>query len=137
MKKTSPRGMNVVFNRYSGLQAGPNKWCVPGPVRFISIFLPFGKACGRKIRCCQRFAVDYEGFTPWRLDSCARGLLQQWGNSFCFFFIPKASGFFSGKFQRPGKSGRPRNTSPGFWRSATNLPYWGEWLPVPVQNLPV
>ncbi len=45
--------------------SGSNQRCIPGSVRFFSIFftLRFGKAGGLQIRRCQGFAVAHYGFT--------------------------------------------------------------------------
>jgi hypothetical protein len=62
MEKTSPIVMCVEFMSNPGLVSEINQRCIPGLVRFVSIFLPFGKAGGLQIRRCQGLAVaDYGG----------------------------------------------------------------------------
>jgi hypothetical protein len=39
MEKTSPNVMGIEFSANPGLVTGKNQWCIPGSVRFFSIFL--------------------------------------------------------------------------------------------------
>jgi len=61
------------------LVSGSNQRCIPGSVRFFSIFFTLGKAGGLQIRRCQGFAVAHYGFTLGALalkpsDFCNTGI---------------------------------------------------------------
>ena len=53
--------MGIGFMPIQDRKLDPTNRAVQGGVGLSPSFLPSGKACGRKIRCCQGFAVTHDG----------------------------------------------------------------------------